>query len=557
VNGFFEFLKSLGPARLGAMVAVTAILIGFLSFITFRFSTEPMAPLYTDLTFEDSAAVISELESRNIPYETRSDGSSILIAKDSVLRVRMQLAEQGLPTGGSIGYEIFDKTDTLGATNFVQNINHLRALEGELTRTIRAIDRVVAARVHLVIPTRELFRRERKQPSASIVLKSRGALDVAQIKAIQHLVATAVEGLSPQRVSIVDETGRLLASGVESDDKSLMGNTVQERNLAFENRLKHQIEDIITNVVGPGRARVEVSAELDYNRITQTSEEFDPEGQVVRSTQTREESSTSSEAEDGVTAGNQLPNADQAGEQETPTNQEASNTTEEIVNYEVSKTTKTQILEAGRIKRLSVAVLVDGIYAPDANGDLAYQPRPQEDLDRIAALVRSAAGFDQARGDIVEVINLRFAERPDLLADTATEPGLFDFTKNDVMYLIELGVTLLLGLLVMLFAVRPLLKRVFAEEEPVTLSEDGTPVLMNEDGTPVLEGPDGEPLADGAIVKSEIPLDEEGNPRFDWIEKAKAEGEVQLQTIQHVSGLIDDYPNEAAAILRNWLQEAA
>lgn len=556
MNGFFGFLKSLGPARLGAMVAVTAILIGFLAFVTVRFSNEAMAPLYTDLTFEDSSAIVSQLESRNIPYEIRSDGAAILVPKDDVLKLRFQMAEQGLPTGGSIGYEIFDKTDTLGATNFVQNINHLRALEGELTRTIRAIDRVMAARVHLVIPERELFKRERKEPSASIVLKSRGALDSAQIKAIQHLVATAVEGLSPQRVSIVDETGRLLASGVESEGTGSMANSAQERNLAFESRVKHQIENIITSVVGPGRARVEVSAELDFNRITETSEEFDPDGQVVRSTQTREESSSSSEAENGVTAGNQLPNADVDAEGEDPTNQEASNSTEEIVNYEVSKTVKTQVLEAGRIKRLSVAVLIDGIYAPDAEGNLAYQPRPQEDLDRIAALVRSASGFDQARGDIVEVINLRFAERPDLLGETAAEPGLFDFTKNDIMYLIELGVTLLLGLLVLLFAVRPLLKRVFAEEEIPVLTESGL-VGLNPDGTPALEGPAGEGGSEAANALAAVPLDEDGNPRFDWIEKAKAEGEVQLQTIQHVSGLIEDYPNEAAAILRNWLSEAA
>ena len=554
MNGLFEFLKSLGPARLGAMVAVTAILIGFLAFITVRFSGDTMAPLYTDLTFEDSAAIVGELEARNIPYQLRGDGSSILIPKDEVPRLRIQLAEQGLPTGGSIGYEIFDKTDTLGATNFVQNINHLRALEGELTRTIRSIDRVLAARVHLVIPERELFKRERKEPSASIVLKSRGALDMAQIKAIQHLVATAVEGLTPQRVSIVDEGGRLLASGVVSEDQGAMASSAQERNLAFEERLKRQIEDIIVNVVGPGRARVEVSAELDYNRITETSEEFDPDGQVVRSTQTREESSTSSEGEEGVTSGNQLPNADQEAEQAAANNKEASNSTEEIVNYEVSKTTKTQILEAGRIKRLSVAVLIDGIYTPDAQGTLSYQPRPPEDLDRIAALVRSAAGFDQGRGDIVEVVNLRFAERPDLLMDGG-EPGLFDFTKNDVMYLIELAVTLLLALLVLMFAVRPLLKRLFTTEAPGELSGSGQ--ALNADGTPVLEGPAGEEGEDGLNPLANVPLDADGNPRFDWIEKAKADGQVQLQTIKHVSSLIEDYPNEAAAILRNWLQEAA
>ncbi|MEM1048666.1 MAG: flagellar basal-body MS-ring/collar protein FliF [Pseudomonadota bacterium] len=557
MKGFFEFLRSLGPARLGAMGAVAAIMVGFLAFITLRFSAETMAPLYTDLTFDDSAAIVSELEARNIPYQTRRDGSAILVPSDDVLHLRFQLAEQGLPTGGSVGYEIFDKTDTLGATNFVQNINHLRALEGELTRTIRAIDRVVAARVHLVIPERELFRRERKDPSASIVIKSRGALDSSQIKAIQHLVATAVEGLDPRRVSIVDETGRLLASGVASDNAAGVAGDSDERNLAFETRLKREIEEILTSVVGPGRARVEVSAELDFNRITETSEEFDPEGQVVRSTQTREETSSSSEDENGVTAGNQLPNADQQAADGAPSNQQASSSTEEIVNYEVSKTTKTQVLEAGRIKRLSVAVLVDGVYTPDAQGNLSYQPRPAEEMDRIAALVRSAVGFDQTRGDLVEVVNLRFAERPDLLAGSEDGPGLFDFTKADIMQLIELGVTLLLGLLVLLFAVRPLLKRVFAESDPAqATSPEGTPAL-NADGTPALEGPAGAEGEGALALAGAAGTDENIVANLEWIEKAKADGAVQLKTIQHVSELIEEYPNDAVALVRSWLQEAA
>ena len=542
-------MKTLGPARLGAMVAVTAIMVGFLAFITIRFSGEPMAPLYTDLTFEDSSAIVRELEARNIAYEVRNDGASILVPKDDVLKVRMQLAERGMPSGGSIGYEIFDKTDTLGATSFVQNINHLRALEGELTRTIRSIDRVVAARVHLVIPERELFRRDRQEPTASIVVKTRGELDTAQIKAIQHLVAAAVEGLTPQRVSIVDETGRLLASGVGSEEADSIASASEERNVAFENRLKREIEGIVVSVVGPGRARVEVSAELDFNRITETSEEFDPEGQVVRSTQTREETSSSSDTDTGVSAANQLPNADQGEGQ--PGTSEASNSVEEIVNYEVSKVTKTQILEAGRIKRLSIAVLVDGVYTPDQQGNLAYEARTAEELERISALVKSASGFDATRGDIVEVVNLRFAERPDLLLDASDGTGLFDFTKNDILYLIELGVTLLLGLLVLLFAVRPLLKRVFAEEE----TSDTPLVAMDENGNPLaIEGPSAE---NEESVLMPTGVDENGMPKFEWIEKAKADGVAHMETIKHVSDLINEYPTEASAIVRNWLQQAA
>src|ERR1700757_1132368 len=196
-----------------AMIAVTAALIGFFAFVIMRVTTPQMTTLFTDLSLEDSSSIIKDLERQGVQYELRNEGSTILVPKDRVTRLRMKLAEGGLPKGGGVGYEIFDKSDALGTTSFVQNINHLRALEGDLARTIRAIDRIQAARVHLVLPERPLFAREAPEPSASIVLRVRGALEAQQIRAIRHLVASAVNGLKPQRVSIVDEAGQLLADG--------------------------------------------------------------------------------------------------------------------------------------------------------------------------------------------------------------------------------------------------------------------------------------------------------------------------------------------------------
>ena len=362
MNGAVEFFKTLGAARIGAMGAVAAILIGFFAIVIMRLSTPQMTPLYTDLSFEDSAAMVRQLESAAVPYEIRQDGAAILVPHDQVLKARMQLAEQGLPTGGSVGYEIFDKTDTLGTTSFVQSINHLRALEGELARTIRSISRVSAARVHLVLPERQLFQRDREEPTASIVVRVRGTLEVSQIRAIQHLVATAVEGLKPGRVSIVDEAGQLLASGGDDEIQGVFASALQERTVAHERRLRDRIEAIVSEVVGPGRARVQVSAELDFNRVTQMSEQFDPEGQVVRSSQAREEATrTAGGPQGGVTAGNQLPESTAESEQEN--SRESTSTSEETTNYEISKTQRTEVVEAGRIKRISVAVLVDGNYA--------------------------------------------------------------------------------------------------------------------------------------------------------------------------------------------------
>ncbi|MFZ0766516.1 MAG: flagellar basal-body MS-ring/collar protein FliF, partial [Bradyrhizobium sp.] len=266
MQSLVSFLKGLGASRLMAMVAVTAALIGFFAFVIMRVTTPQMTTLFTDLSLEDSNAVIKDLERQAVPYELRNDGAVIMVPKDKVTRLRMKLAEGGLPKGGGVGYEIFDKSDALGTTSFVQNINHLRALEGELARTIRAIDRVQAARVHLVLPERPLFARETPEPSASIVVRVRGSLEPQQIRAIRHLVASAVNGLKPQRVSIVDETGQLLADGAGGPNDNTAGD---ERRSAFEKRMRNEVEAIVSSVVGSGRARVQLSADFDYNKITE------------------------------------------------------------------------------------------------------------------------------------------------------------------------------------------------------------------------------------------------------------------------------------------------
>src|SRR6266581_9492925 len=236
------------------MGAVTVALIGFFALLIVRVTAPTMVPLFTDLSLEDSSAIIKDLERQAIPYEMRNDGTILMVPKDRVTRLRMTFAESGVPKGGGVGYDIFDKSEALGTTSFVQNIKHLRALEGELARTIRALDRVQAARVHLVLPERPLFSRDKAEASASIVLKVRGMLEPQQVRAIRHLVASAVNGLKPERVSIVDEAGRLLADGAMTDNP--LGVTADERQVAYERRLREQIEAIVSSVVAPGRTRV-------------------------------------------------------------------------------------------------------------------------------------------------------------------------------------------------------------------------------------------------------------------------------------------------------------
>jgi flagellar M-ring protein FliF len=516
VQGLVEFLRRLGAARLGAMAAVTVTLVGVFGFLILRVTSPQMTPLFTDLTVEDSTAIVKDLERQGVAYELKNDGAIVMVARDQVARVRMRLAEGGLPKGGGIGYEIFDKSDALGATSFVQNINHLRAMEGELARTIRSLDRVQAARVN------------------------------QQVRAIRHLVASAVNGLKPERVSIVDEAGRLLADGAsgESDEP---GGHAEERQAAYERRLRQEVESIVSSVVGPGRARVQLTAEFDFNKITQTSDQFDPEGRVLRSSQTREEQSTTSESRDGqVTVGNELPGAAArppapAPEGQPPVPRDQSKKSEEIANYEISRTTKTEVIEGARVKRVSVAVLVDGTYAKGENGEVAYQPRGAEEIQRIGALVRSAIGFDQKRGDQVEVVNLRFAEAP---VTPISEPtgwsSYLQFTKDDILRAIEWAVMGLLGLIVVLVVVRPLVRRILAPDEQAP--QLAAPALV-----PAAAG-NAPALAEGVPTIT--------NHTSKMIDIAQVQGQVHAQSIQKVGDLAQKNPHEAVAIIRQWLHES-
>jgi flagellar M-ring protein FliF len=579
VQAFVSFFRTLGPSRIIAMGVVTLGLMGFFTFLIVRAAAPQMSPLFTDLSVEDSSAIIKDLERQGIPYDIKSDGAIVLVPREQIPRLRMKLAEGGLPKGGGMGYEIFDKSDALGATSFVQNINHLRALEGELSRSIRTIDRVQQARVHLVLPERPLFSREKAEPSASIVLKVRGSLEAQQVRAIRHIVASAVNGLKPQRVSVVDETGRLLADG--NGDDTGGGSNADERKITYERRMREQIEKLVTSVVGPGHARVELTAEFDFNRITQTSDKFDPESRVVRSSQTREETMANNDTAGAVSVGNELPGANARPDGAPAAPRDPNRKTEEIVNYEISRTTKTEVIEGGRVNRVSVAVVVDGIYAKNDKGELTYQPRPKEEIDRIAALVRSAIGFDQKRGDQVEVANLRLAETPVIpMAEPAGFIGMLQFTKDDIMHGIQVGVMSLLALLVLLLGFRPMLKRIMTPAGGAA-SAPGVRTLVGPTGAVVgTVGPNGIITPAGASGGMSITngqgngsITSTGGPNVSivggdeavaisnrtsaMIDIAQVQGQVHAQSVQKVGELADKNPNETVAIIRGWLHEEA
>lgn len=548
MNGLTNTLRALGPARLGLMAAVAAGIIAFFIYLSSRLAVPSMALLYADLDPQDSGQIVSRLEQMEVSYRLSRDGGQIFVPGDRVARVRVAMAEEGLPSGGSIGYEIFDRSEGLGTTSFVQNINHLRALEGELARTIRSIGRIKNARVHLVLPRRELFTRDRQEPTASIVVAMLGnqRLERQQVLAVQYLVAAAVPGLKPANISIIDSNGTLLARGTAEEDIGSTASTAEEMRIGFEKRMAGTIEEMLERSVGPGNVRAHVSVEMDFDRITENAEIFDPDGQVVRSTQTIEEQSGSLDGQGlpPVTVGGNLPDANLPEGNESA-NQSNASRTEETVNYEISRTVKTHVRETGVVRRLSVAVLVNGRTVEGADGTKTYEPRTQEELEQLATLVRSATGFDEERGDKIEIVNMPFV---DLSEEIAGEPddGFIGFAQTHLTRVVELLVLGVVAVLVLLLVVRPLIGRIVEDR-----IDDGTARLSDQTGArAALAAPPDKEESSGPS-SSEVMAEEIEQ----MIDLSKVEGRVRASSVRKIGEIVDKHPDEAVAIIRSWLYQ--
>lgn len=551
MSAFFGTLRALGPARLMAIGIVAVAMLGFFTFLTTRMGSAPMSLLYADLEQSDAAAMVSRLQQQKIPHEISADGRTLKVASNEVGRARMALASEGLPRGGSVGYEIFDQKESFGTTSFVQNVNHLRALEGELARTISTLANIASARVHLVLPQRELFSRTETQATASVFIKLRGSagLDKEQVTAIQNLLAAAVPKLQPNQISIVDDRGNLLARPKAQDSVLATSATQDEIRQNYEQTQAKKIEDLLAQSLGFGKVRAQVSVEMDFDRVTTQSEIFDPESQVVRSQQTTsEQNSSASAAADAASLSSNLPGGEAAaGGGEGSKGERA----EETINYEINKTIRSQVRESGQIRRMSVAVVVDGLYSKGEADKLNYTPRTSEEMEQIKSLVRSAVNMDTARGDTLEVVNMRFiqedAAEVDLLANVDM---MFGFPKEDLFRLIEIGVLGLVGILVLLLVVRPLLNRAMEATGSALEQVNSGQTLgqLEGGGMPAqLAGPAGS----GLMASGE----EETSAIDQLIDIGKVEGRVKATSIKKVGELVDAHTEESVAILRNWMNQ--
>jgi flagellar M-ring protein FliF len=563
MKALLDGLKALGAGRLAAMGAVALGMLALLTMMALRGSGgDQMALLYGDLDLRDSGQMVEQLNAHHIPYKVGGGGNQILVPADQVPDARVMLAQQGLPSGGSVGYELFDRGDGLAFTEFQQKINETRALEGEIARTIRAMRGIRQARVHLVLPRREPFARDRQDAQASVMLTMVGAqrLDREGVQAILNLVAAAVPGLHPQNIAIVDSRGTLLARAGEPVGQLAAALSADEIRHTTELRLSRAVEEMLEPSLGPGRVRAEASVTMNFDKVNETQEKYDPDGQVTRSTQQITTNSKTTEQTGTVSVQNNLPNAD-AGREGSGTQEGRQ---EETTNYEIGRTVRTLIREQPQIDRISLAVMVDGVDSVDATGKHTWAPRSQAEIDRITALVRSAIGFDERRGDHVEVVSMRFADESAPVVEPPTFLGL-RLEKNDLMRLAQSALFGIIGLLALMFVVRPMVSRITMEAPGAggAIGADGTMALA---GGPAgalagpagatamaaLGGPAGSPAAAAALSAPGIAglLSDES-----MVNIAQIEGQMRASSLRKLSELVDKHPEETLTIMRGWMTQ--
>jgi flagellar M-ring protein FliF len=536
VDTLLEAINRIGKARVVITLTFVIILLGMLAFLFARLSSSSMVLLYSNLDPKVAGEIISKLDGQGVSYELLGDGSQVMVPAGQAPKLRMMFAQDGLPGRDGIGYEIFDKGDSLSTTAFTQDINYIRALEGELVKSITSLSAVAVARVHLVIPKREPFQREQKTPTASVVLKTKGSnsLSSQNIQAIQQLVAAAVPGLDASRVAIIDNNGRLLAKSKDVNDSQEINNGVNEHRVLLEERLSHTIESLLERTVGYGKVRAQVAVDLDLDRVTESSELYDPATQVIRSTQTISDQSQEAQVENQpITAKNSVPSPQGAAKAGSiaPVAQNKTARNQEIINYEISKTVRQYVKESGEIKRLSIAVMVDGVRTMEGATE-KYQPRTAEELENIKTIVKSAIGFQPTRGDDIQVIHMPFVIEQQEVG--SSYDWLFGLNKNDIFRLIELIAFVVTGLLLTLSIIKPFFKNL---------------MIVMQSIKPVMRQPK---------LEEEEEKEEQDSPKRKKqaaIQLKNVAGLVQSDTVNTIHSLLEDYPKHAAKVVNSWLNE--
>ncbi len=429
-----------------ALAGLTLISVCVFGLLIYQGRTSDYQLLYANLAETDAAPVVTWLKSQNIPYTLKNNGRNIWVPSHLIHETRLNLASNGLPTGGAVGFEIFDK-QSFALTDYVQKVNYMRALQGELARTIMTLAPVENARVHLALPEKRLFKEQQKQPSASVILSlvAGQSLDMTQVKGIIHLVAGSVTGLTQENITVVDSNGVVLDAGETKDDQ-LLSVDMLEYQQEVENRLEMRAQSLLDKTMGMDNAMVRVSATLDFSQIEKTQELFDAEEPVIRSEQVSSEQS-------GVVNNGGIPGVQSNLQGTTPLGggENATSSSTRTTNYEISKTISKIVNPVGTIQKLSVSILVaDKVTPATEETPVQTTPRTEEELASIRSMISTALGLLPDRGDQISVISMPFTVSPEdtLLAQQVPEKLIYQYMPLIKTGLVGIGILLLYFLLI-------------------------------------------------------------------------------------------------------------
>ncbi len=527
MNDVFGIFNKLAPQQkmmIGGIAIVTVILLGVLV----SFLNEPnYSTVYTNLSQKDAAKVLEHLNSKKIPYKIEDRGSTIKVSSEVVYETRLELAAKGVPNSGSIGYEIFDKS-TMGMSEFMQKLNYKRALEGELSRTIVQQDGVEAARVHIVTPEKSIFKSEQNDPTASVVLKlSMGELSRENVNAIVNLVSSSVEGLKRGNITLLDTNGRLLSQQSDENEFGISTSKQYEIKQSIEKYLVKKAQSVLDNVLGYGNAIVQINAELNFDQVERTIEDFDPEGQVAISEQSIKTENI------GATYADTSANVSQ-------------NST---INYEISKTMQRVIEGTGNIKRLTVATVINDEVKQVKNGEaveLVHEPRNAEQLQKLEQIVRNAVGINAVRGDEFSIVNIYFdngrLENENLEENSTTSQ--MPFGDMDKLINLILIVTAIIASLILLLK---LMKRLKTEKIMIGSVNPSGLAMAGVSSTPS--------LSDFGTTTLPSPEKRKLFPLGDLEDEISDEALMKKNQTEKISNYVGKNPVDAAKLINSWLKE--
>lgn len=551
MNGLIDSIRNLGMVRVAMLVGVTLGIVGAFAWLEVQGpSRGRMTVLASDLDPRSAQQIATELTGRNIPY--RLEGGEIFVPDSDLATAQTLLTIGGASSGGITGYEIFDRGSELAVTDFDQQVKLTRALEGELARTIVSVHGILHARVHIVLPRREPFAHDRQHAQASVMLTipGRQTLSPEAIQSVVDLVAAAVPGLRPQDVTVIDSNLHLLFRAGDPNEtgaKTAEQASVQQKT---ETRLAQAVEMMLERSLGPGHVHAEASIRMNFDKVNETEEKYDPDGSVVRSTQNVTSNNKTTEKTGPVSLQNNLPNAD-AGAAATGSQEGRQ---EETTNYEIGKTVRAIVHDQPQIQRISLAVMVDGVDQVGTDGKRAWRPRDKAELDQIAGLVKSAIGFDEKRGDQLDVVSMPFVSALD--ASEATPSSRPVKANGDLVTFVQIVAFAVVGFGIIILTARSIF--VALNKPPAGLTIADGLVQQVAGGGNLITGQQQSklPQSPGDTLGIAYSGPEGSKPRSeddDSVILSNIQGQMRASSIRKVTQLVDRHPDTTLGIIRAWL----